>query len=243
MTEIDRALRELRTVPPAGEADAPLPVAGTAVLVRDGRDGPEVLLMRRPENGSFGGAWVFPGGRVEPGDLVAGAPEVDDARRAAARETSEEVGLSVDAAAMQTLSCWTPPTGIRKRIRTWFFAASVLDAALTVSPDEVVDVAWERPGDVLERHARGELTLYPPTWITLHDVAGHRDAAALVDAVRVTGVRMFSTVVRTADAGPVFVWEPDAAHDPDAPLDAPGPRHRLLTDALPWRYLADGTAL
>ena len=43
-----------------------LPVAGTAVLLRPTPEGFAVLLMRRPDRGSFAGAWVFPGGKVEP---------------------------------------------------------------------------------------------------------------------------------------------------------------------------------
>jgi len=47
--------------------------AASAVLLRDRPGGPEVLLLRRTRRASFGpGAWVFPGGRVDPGDLVGG---------------------------------------------------------------------------------------------------------------------------------------------------------------------------
>lgn len=43
--------------------------AATAVLLRDGADGPEVLLLKRSRNSGFvPGAYVFPGGRVDPGD-------------------------------------------------------------------------------------------------------------------------------------------------------------------------------
>ncbi len=43
--------------------------AATVILLRDGATGPEVFLMRRHLNQSFmGGAYVFPGGRVDPGD-------------------------------------------------------------------------------------------------------------------------------------------------------------------------------
>jgi 8-oxo-dGTP pyrophosphatase MutT (NUDIX family) len=46
----------------------PLPAA-TTVLLRDGRQGPEALLMQRHRRSGFvPGAWVFPGGRVDEGD-------------------------------------------------------------------------------------------------------------------------------------------------------------------------------
>lgn len=43
--------------------------AATVVLIRDGDGGLEVLLMRRHHRSGFvPGAWVFPGGRVDPAD-------------------------------------------------------------------------------------------------------------------------------------------------------------------------------
>lgn len=52
--------------PPAEPAE-PRPAA-TVVLLREGA-GPEVLLMRRHRRSGFvPGAWVFPGGRVDPAD-------------------------------------------------------------------------------------------------------------------------------------------------------------------------------
>ena len=43
--------------------------AATVVLLRDGDDGLEVLLARRSSKLAFhGGAWVFPGGRIDPDD-------------------------------------------------------------------------------------------------------------------------------------------------------------------------------
>ena len=56
-----------------GEARPPRPAA-TIVVLRDGAGGIEVLLSRRAERGDHNsGAWVFPGGIVEPGDALAHA--------------------------------------------------------------------------------------------------------------------------------------------------------------------------
>lgn len=50
---------------------APIGVAATVVLLRDSPEGPEVLLLERPRHrGSFAGAWVFPGGGVDPEDRL-----------------------------------------------------------------------------------------------------------------------------------------------------------------------------
>jgi len=43
--------------------------ASTVVVARPGETGIEVLLLRRPQRSGFAaGAWVFPGGRVDPSD-------------------------------------------------------------------------------------------------------------------------------------------------------------------------------
>ncbi|WP_308493338.1 NUDIX hydrolase [Microbacterium terrisoli] len=238
----DRALHDLQSAVgavrgPGADPDAALARAGTAIVVRDGAAGPEVLMMHRPERGSFAGAWVFPGGRVEPVDEVAGAEPIDDARRAAARETAEEVGMVVDAEHLVPISRWDPPVGIPKRIRTWFYLARAGAGELTLSTDEVVEALWVRPEDALQRHARGELTLYPPTWVTLQGLAGHATGDAMLAAAAGRGIHVFATNLRRDADATVFVWRPDAAYDPAVPLEAPGARHRLVTAALPWQYI------
>lgn len=111
----DRAVRLLaeaagdsRQRIPADADDPAVPVAATVVIARDGSGGPEVLLIERPDRGSFAGAWVFPGGKIESTDGPA-ATEEDLARRAGLRETWEESGLTLDSDALVTLSCWDPP--------------------------------------------------------------------------------------------------------------------------------------
>ena len=87
----------------------PLPEAvpaATLVIFRDRAGGaPEVLMVERAEGMAFaGGAMVFPGGRVDPGDRALAATfgdgsagDEDDlaARVAAVRETIEEAGLPI----------------------------------------------------------------------------------------------------------------------------------------------------
>ncbi len=88
----------------------PAIAAATVVLLRDAPTGWELLLLERHANTAFaGGAMVFPGGRVDPGDAaVAGDPALATgfatldatdaaARVAAARETFEEAGVVLGA--------------------------------------------------------------------------------------------------------------------------------------------------
>jgi len=173
------------------------------VLLREGADGVEVLLMRRPDRGSFPGAWVFPGGRIEPGDRVDGAPEQDDARRAAIRETLEEVGLVI--ADPVVLSRWQPPVEAPVRIRTWFFLASAPRGAMRFSTDEVVDATWIAPSEALQRHATGEWALFPPTWMTLRELVRFES----VESALASGgaARHFSTRIVETDQGIAYDWD------------------------------------
>lgn len=170
--------------------------------------------MRRPDRGSFSGAWVFPGGKVEQPDHRVGAEEQDDARRAAVRETFEEVGLVITDPVV--LSRWQPPAEAPVRIRTWFFLADAPNGVLRVSADEVVDAVWITPADALQKHAAGEWVLFPPTWVTLHQLSrfDSREAALAAGGV----ARHFSTRVVESDRGTAFEWE----------------GLRLETGSLPW---------
>jgi 8-oxo-dGTP pyrophosphatase MutT (NUDIX family) len=231
--------------------DPDVPVAATVIIARDGREGPEVLMIERPDRGSFLGAWVFPGGKVDPRDGDAGVePEEDIARRAGVRETLEEVGLRLDPDGLVSMSCWDPPPGLPLRIRTWFFAARAPESGeITPSEDEVVASTWVRPADMLARHGRGEVTLYPPTWVTLHSLGEQADVDALLGEIRFAGLRRFETVARRLPSGPVLLWEEDAEYDLDEPATGARPgagarsgvsasaRHRLEVGDLPWSYL------
>jgi 8-oxo-dGTP pyrophosphatase MutT (NUDIX family) len=89
--------------PPA--PPAPARPAATAVLLRQGPDGPETLMLRRHRSSGFvPGAYVFPGGRVDAADgdpalaaLAAGLPAGGEPPPgywlAAAREVFEETGV------------------------------------------------------------------------------------------------------------------------------------------------------
>jgi len=42
--------------------DEPALPAATVIVLRDGVDGPETLMLRKNSKIAFGGMWVFPGG-------------------------------------------------------------------------------------------------------------------------------------------------------------------------------------
>ncbi|MFB8387840.1 NUDIX domain-containing protein [Microbacterium sp. NPDC055910] len=244
MTRHDEAARVIsdavdgaRPRRPADADDPDIPVAATVVVVRDGTDGAEVLVIQRPDRGSFAGAWVFPGGKLDDADREsADEPEEAVVRRAAVRETWEETGLTLAPDSLVPLSIWDPPPGIPLRIRTWFFVAAASGVDLVLSEHEAVAAEWVRPGRLLERHARGEATLYPPTWVTLHGFEHEVSAEGALGAARLGGLRRFDSVARTGPNGPFMLWPEDAEFDPDAPR-AGTARHRLEVGALPWTYI------
>jgi 8-oxo-dGTP pyrophosphatase MutT (NUDIX family) len=52
-------------------AETPARVAASVIVLRDSPQGPEVLLVQRTPAARFmGGAWVFPGGAVDPDESV-----------------------------------------------------------------------------------------------------------------------------------------------------------------------------
>lgn len=217
------------------DADDALPAAATVVLLRDADDpaapGVEALLLRRPDRGSFAGAWVFPGGRVDADD--AGADEDARALSAAIRETREETGLELAPADLAALSHWTPPAETNRRFRTWFFVARAPQAEVLPSPGEVEEHRWLRPSDALEAHAEGDLLLFPPTWVTLHALVGAPSVDEALASARAARVDRF--VTRHDAAAKRFLWHGDEAYEGGAET-AGGARHRLDTAERRWRY-------
>src|ERR1700761_6660447 len=139
-----------------GEVDTPRPAPGeeinagpetvprlaaTVILLRGGRDALEVLLAQRnPQARFMGGAWVFPGGAVGPGD---GEGELG-LRAAAVRELAEEAGIQLDdPAALVPFSRWITPAAAKIRFDTWFFLAPLPDGGEPrVDHQEMVEARW-----------------------------------------------------------------------------------------------------
>ncbi len=218
----------------------PVPVtarAATVVVAREGIDGPEILMLRRPERGSFAGAWVFPGGKVDPEDAVPGGTMADELKATAVRETQEEVGLDVATADLVLISAWEPPAATAVRIRTWFFVALASTGTLVPSPDEVAEWMWIRPADMLERHAQGLVTLYPPTFITLAALSEcGASLTAWGDHLRQIEPREYSTRMRKRDETTVLYWQGDYEYEGERPGET-GPHHRIVAGPVPWTYI------
>lgn len=223
--------------------DAPVPAKASAsvVVVREGARAPEVLMLRRNEKIAFhGGAWVFPGGRVDDADVGAGPDsELAVAKRAAAREALEETGLVLGVGAMQPFAHWTTPVDLPKRFATWFFLACA-DGTPEVRIDnsEIVDYRWLTAEAALGLHRDGELNLPAPTFVTLTGFAQAPKVPALLKTVEAEGIRRFVPRLVKLPDGRCSLYEEDAGY---ATLDlgTPGPRHRLTMLGTDWIYERD----
>ncbi len=125
----------------------PIPAA-TLILMREGPAPdtlPEILMVERGATLAFlGGAMVFPGGRVDPGDHLLVPDEARDrddwaARVAAIRETIEEVGLAVGIAPL-------PDPVALASLRTAMtagqaFAQALAGHGLAIAPDDLIPYA------------------------------------------------------------------------------------------------------
>jgi 8-oxo-dGTP pyrophosphatase MutT (NUDIX family) len=212
------------------------------VLLRDGVNGLEVLLCRRSSRLAFhGGAWVFPGGRIDPEDYAGAPGDVDAAaRRAAVREAKEEAGVDVDAGALVHLSNWTTPEIAPKRFATWFFAGPVAGGTAVADGAETEALQWFGPDEALAARAAGEIELAPPQYVTLLGLREHASVGDALAAVAASLVIDFAPRFHMIEGdGAICVYAEDVAFDDLGKLDAPGPRHRLYLRDDAWEYLRD----
>jgi 8-oxo-dGTP pyrophosphatase MutT (NUDIX family) len=210
--------------------------AATVVILRDRIEGCEVLLVRRSARLSFhGGAWVFPGGRVDAADYCDGDDVAAAARMAAVREAREEAGLELRRHELVTISRWVTPVQLPKRFDTWFFAAIGTDAPVAVDGGEIHDHRWMSPAEALAAQRAGEIELPPPTFVTITAIARHPTAAAALAALGREPIELFEPRLLPIEGGAVTLYAGDAGYE-DLAIERPGPRHRLWMREDGWRY-------
>lgn len=180
--------------------------AATVVIMRDVADGPpELLMVERSRAMAFaGGAMVFPGGRVDPGDralaAVLGRDDDDGAGRIAAiREAIEETGLAPGV---------TPSPD----------AEALADLRATLHDGTPIGEALARIGATLDLDALVPFARWLPLGMqhrifdTLFYLAEHRGDAPLpsVDATENSRLVWITAVdaLADADAGHSFVIFP-----------------------------------
>jgi 8-oxo-dGTP pyrophosphatase MutT (NUDIX family) len=212
--------------------------ASTVVLLRDSAAGLETLMLKRASKlVFFGGAWVFPGGKVEPedGDIVNGL--LDAARVAGARELFEEAGIRVEPADLLPFARWITPPGRSRRFDTFYFAARAPDGDGEVTLDlrESDEHRWLTPTAALEARKRGEIELPPPTYVTLAQLTELSDVkqACVTLAGRMT--EYVPHPCQVEGGGTVYLYAGDAGYEAND-ANVPGARHRLWAADGSWRY-------
>ena len=158
--------------------------AATVILLRDGAQALEVLLVRRtPEAKFMGGVWVFPGGAVDvdDGDGNGDGDGEEAARVAAIRELREEAGIALEGPGeLIAFSRWITPAEVRIRFDTHFFLAALPSGQEPrVDGEECVDLGWFTPQAALDAHAAGEIVLVFPTIAHLQRLLPFASVAAL----------------------------------------------------------------
>jgi 8-oxo-dGTP pyrophosphatase MutT (NUDIX family) len=216
---------------------APIPSA-TVILLRESSGHLETLLLRRNSKIAFhGGAWVFPGGHIDPEDHTPGNPDdmLAAARRAAVREAREEAGLTVSSEEMIWLSHWTTPEGRPQRYSTWFFLAAAKDEAVQIDGDEIHDHRWMRPDSALAVQRTQEIELPPPTFVTLTKLSAYRSMSEILLHLASKEPEIFVPRYTKVPGGICSMYEDDVGY-PDVNIDRPGQRHRLWMIDSGWKY-------
>jgi 8-oxo-dGTP pyrophosphatase MutT (NUDIX family) len=182
--------------------------AATAIVLREGDDGPEVLLVQRnPESRFMGGAWVFPGGAVHGDD--------EGHAGAALRELEEEAGIAIAAIdELVPFSRWITPAEVSIRFDTVFFVAKAPpDAEARVDGAECVDARWITPAGALAEGERGELSLVFPTIKHLEELARFASVEEALRAAHDRDVQPVQPRVVVGEKGAQVLMPGDPGYD------------------------------
>ena len=216
--------------------------ASTVVLLRDGDQGVETLLLRRNKALIFaGGLWVFPGGAIDPEDIeAAGGEEKAASRLAAAREAQEESGLQPCLDDMLQLSHWTTPVVEPKRFSTWFYVAPVAcDGDVVIDGSEIHDSQWISINEAMLGHENGDLGMFPPTYLTLMYLSRYHTVAEVLTGEAQTVPAEILPVMAKANGEMVLMLEGDAGYESGDPSKQ-GPQHRTTLRDGYWQYVVEG---
>lgn len=230
-------------------ASTPRP-ASTIVVLRDSSTSFEVLMVRRHDNVAFmGGAFVFPGGRVDDDDLARATSEAagsslpasrfpdltpvqDYAHRlAAARELVEEVGLTITPADLVPFAHWVTPEVETRRYDARFFLARMPTGQTAVhDARETTALAWFSPPDAVARCRAGEILLPPPTWTTLKRLERFASAADVLAWAGTTRIVRVQPAFLRSEHQTLLTLPGDPTHPPIEGWEVPEHTRFMLRD-------------
>ena len=229
---------------------SPVRDAATVVLLRDGEAGLEVFLVKRHGlSDVLGGAYVFPGGKLDAADhnvatevsaheLHARLAEAELSEAAAAalfvaaaREAFEECGVRLPIAALLPWVRWiTPvvPTVSSKRFDTRFFVAAMpADQEARHDDVETTHSQWLSPRAALEQYRTREIELAPPQIMSLAHLSRHGSVASVMTEAHSKTPPVVLPEAFEEDGERVICYPGDSRHS--VPTRAlPGPSRLLI---------------
>jgi 8-oxo-dGTP pyrophosphatase MutT (NUDIX family) len=164
----------------AGSVAADPRTAASVVLLRAAGSGVETYLLHRHARMAFAASMVvFPGGGLDPADRSA----EDPIRRCAVRETEEETGVRLNAAALRFWAHWVTPEIEPRRYDTYFFLAELPEGQQADDRSGETDRAeWSTPDAALAAERAGQIALMPPTLSILLELSELGSLAAIRQA-------------------------------------------------------------
>jgi len=236
--------------------------AATVLLLRDPLS--VFMVKRHGASGFMGGAYVFPGGKVDANEDTSAIASADlphlsetpgrtrtqnDERAlfaAAMREVFEEAQVKIARAEdLHPWAHWITPSREPKRFDTHFFVAEMpADQSPSIDRHETTEGAWLTPSEALAKHENGELYLPPPTMLTLMELAQWKSAREVIAAARTREIAPILPKVGVAGENiAIFLpWDPLYEATEGEALPAPADGHpmaqkisRVVLEGDRWR--------
>lgn len=161
------------------------------------------------------GVLLADGGPPDPADRAALLAGTDSLADVLGRR-----GLALSADVLIPWGRWITPEVSDRRYDTWFFVAAmpggqVADAGLNPAAQREADSAeWLRPDEALAAARRGEMTLLPPTAVTLAELASFGSVAEVLAQHRTIEPRMPAVLVESDPDGQVWLVMPEGVEYP-----------------------------
>ena len=117
-------------------------------------------------------------------------------------EVLDDLGVSIDGAALEYIGHWITPEAESRRYDTRFFAALAPPGSRSApDPREMTASIWLTPGEALDRHRAGRLPMIFPTIRTLEQLGEFSTAQAVLAHYRDRDIPAIMPALVRTDAG------------------------------------------